>query len=93
VFPILTYSHAQGCAIVGGYVVHDSRLKQLKGRYLYADLCRGVIHSVVASPGHATGDRSTGLHVSQPSSFGEGAAGQVYVASLMGPVYRFVQTP
>jgi glucose/arabinose dehydrogenase len=93
VFPVLTYSHAQGCAIVGGFVVREPRLRQLKGRYLYADLCNGMIRSVVATPGQASGDRSTGLHVSAPTSFGEGPSGQVFVASLPGPVYRLAQTP
>jgi glucose/arabinose dehydrogenase len=93
VFPILTYTHARGCAIVGGYVVGDPRLKQLKGRYLYTDLCNGVIRSVLAGPGQASDDRSTGLHVSTPSSFGVGAAGQIYVASTSGPVYQLVQAP
>jgi glucose/arabinose dehydrogenase len=93
VFPILTYSHARGCAIVGGHVVHDPGLGWLKGRYLYTDLCNGVIRSVVAKPGSASGDRSTGLRVTTPSSFGEGDRGRVYVTSLAGPVYRLRQTP
>jgi glucose/arabinose dehydrogenase len=93
VFPILTYSHAGGCAIVAGHVVHDPRLGWLRGRYLYTDLCNGVIRSVVAKPGGASGNRSTGLRVTNPSSFGEGDRGRVYVASLRGPVYRLRQTP
>ena len=61
VFPILTYTHSSGCAIIGGYVVHDRGLPSLRGRYLYTDLCGGVIRSVVPRLGSATGDRSTGL--------------------------------
>ncbi len=93
VFPILTYTHARGCAIVGGYVVHNPGLKSLTGRYLYTDLCTGAIRSVVAKPGAASGDRSTGLHLNTPSSFGEGAGGTIFVTSLNGPVYRLKQTP
>jgi glucose/arabinose dehydrogenase len=93
VFPILTYGHARGCAIVAGHVAHDPGLGWLRGRYLYTDLCNGVIRSVVAKPGGASGDRSTGLRVTMPSSFGEGDRGRVYVASLRGPVYRLRQTP
>ncbi len=93
VFPILTYSHARGCAIVGGSVVRDPGVKALRGRYVYTDLCSGVIRSVVASPGRATGDRTTGLHLSIPSSFGEDQRGRVYVSSLNGPVYRIRQAP
>ena len=93
VFPILNYPHSQGCAIVGGYVVHDPALASLEGRYLYADLCTGVIRSLLASPGSASTDRSTGLRLDTPSSFGEGAGGRIYVASLAGPVYRLKPAP
>ena len=93
VFPILTYTHSSGCAIIGGYVVHDRGLPSLRGRYLYTDLCGGVIRSVVPRPGSATGNQSTGLHLSVPGSFGEGPTGRIYVASQNGPVYRIKQAP
>jgi glucose/arabinose dehydrogenase len=87
-FPILTYTHSTGCAIIGGYVAHDPALPSLRGRYLYTDLCGGVIRSVAPRLGSATGDRSTGLQVSLPGSFGEGPTGHIYIASQNGPVYR-----
>jgi glucose/arabinose dehydrogenase len=93
VFPILTYTHSSGCAIIGGYVVHDRGLPSLRGRYLYTDLCGGVIRSVVPRLGSATGNQSTGLHLSVPGSFGEGPTGRIYVASQNGPVYRIKQAP
>jgi hypothetical protein len=89
--PIFDYTHNGGnCAITGGYVVRDPSLGDLYGRYLYADECVGQIRSLV--PGFpATGDRSEGLSVSGPSSFGEDSCGRVYVTSLgSGEVSRFV---
>jgi glucose/arabinose dehydrogenase len=90
--PVLTLSHADGnCSITGGYVVRDSRMSSLRGRYLYGDLCRGRIHSVRLSPTAARGDRALGVpKVPNLSSFGEDALGRVYVTSLDGPVYRLV---
>ena len=41
----------------------------------------------------ATGDRSTGLRVAVPGSFGEDPSGRIYVASQNGPVYRIKQAP
>ena len=79
-----------GCAIVGGYVVRDPRLPALAGRYLYTDLCHGDIRSFVPSLGGASDDRSTGLSVSSPTSFGEDSRGRIYVASLGGGVYRLL---
>ena len=62
----------------------------LAGRYLYADFCGGSLRSFdPANPGAS--DAAVGLDVEQPSSFGEGASGRIYVASLSGPVYRIVQ--
>jgi glucose/arabinose dehydrogenase len=92
--PIFTYRHvscratAGACAITGGYVVRDRRLRTLAGRYLYADFYVGDIRSFIPRLGGATGDRSTGLHVSNLSSFGQGLNGRIYAASLNGPVYR-----
>jgi glucose/arabinose dehydrogenase len=94
-FPIYTYTHSAtgGCAIIGGYVVHSPSLSQLNGRYLYSDLCTDDIRSFVPATGGATDDQDTGLGVSSPSSFGEGAGGRIYVASLNGPVYRLTEGP
>jgi glucose/arabinose dehydrogenase len=88
-FPVLIARHSSGyCAIIGGYVVRDRSLPGLYGRYLFGDYCRPQIESVKLGQGRATDLRATGLSVSATSSFGEDAAGRIYVASLDGPVYR-----
>jgi hypothetical protein len=72
-------------------VVRDPELSSLYGRYLYGDYCEGQLRSFTAEPGEqATDDRELGLEVPQLSSFGEDAAGRVYVVSLEGPVYRLL---
>src|SRR3954452_19587877 len=84
-FPVFQYSHGAGnCAITGGYIVHDPSLPALAGRYIYADYCAGVLRSFAVDPstGAASGDAPIGVSVSSPSSFGEGAHGHIYVASL-----------
>jgi glucose/arabinose dehydrogenase len=92
VFPALVALHSDGyCAIIGGYVVRDPTLPSLYGRYLFGDNCRPQIESVVLSRGHARGLRATGLQVQGTTSFGEGASGHIYIASLNGPVYRLVK--
>ena len=89
--PVLEYPSGGGnCAVTGGYVVRDAALRALSGRYLYADFCAGDLRSFDPSnPGPS--DASTGLAVDGPSSFGEGARGRIYVASLSGPVFRITQ--
>jgi glucose/arabinose dehydrogenase len=89
--PIKTYSISGGaCAIIGGYVVRDQRLRSLFHRYVYGDFCTGKIRSLIPTLGGARKDRGTGLHVRDLSSFGEGAGGSLYATSLDGPVFRIV---
>jgi glucose/arabinose dehydrogenase len=95
--PIFEYEHTGrncesfgACAIIGGYVVWNRKLRSLRGRYLYADFYAGKLRSFVARRRHGRRDRALGVHVDHPSSFGKGARGQIYVASLDGPVYRLV---
>ncbi|HXS46994.1 MAG TPA: PQQ-dependent sugar dehydrogenase [Solirubrobacterales bacterium] len=97
--PIFDYPHtnpgggkAHGCAITGGYVVRDPSLDGLYGRYLYADFCAGDIRSLAlpqVAGGLVTDDRSEGLNVTEPVSFGEDSCARVYVVSQGGTVYRF----
>lgn len=96
--PVFDYPHtdpgnggAFGCSIIGGYVVRDPSLGDLYGRYLYTDYCSEGIRSLVLprAGGLAGGDRSEGLTVEKPTSFGEDSCGRIYVASDKGPVYRF----
>jgi glucose/arabinose dehydrogenase len=90
--PIFDYPHSRGgsCTIIGGYVVGDRRLPSLYKRYVYADLCEGELRSLVPHLSGGSNEHKLGLSVSTPSSFGEDTRGRVYVASLEGPVYRFV---
>jgi hypothetical protein len=97
--PVFDYPHtdpgdgsAHGCAITGGYVVRDPSLGDLYGRYLYADFCVGQIRSLAlpaAANELASDDRSEGLSVSSPVSFGEDSCARVYVVSQGGTIYRF----
>jgi glucose/arabinose dehydrogenase len=90
--PIKVYSlSGRACAVIGGYVVHDPRLRPLFHRYVYGDFCIGRIRSLIPRLGSARKDRGTGLRVRDLSSFGEAADGTLYATSLDGPVYRFVR--
>ncbi len=91
--PIMAYSHDRdggSCTIIGGYVVGPGGPPSLRGRYLYADYCSGIVRSLVPHLRRAGADRKTGLTVSSPTSFGEDDLGRIYVASQEGPVYRLV---
>jgi len=92
VAPVLTKNHSDGwCSITGGYVVRDRAVPGLYGRYVYGDFCKGQLRSARLSPGRAADDRAIAGVGTVPglASFGEDAAGRVYVVSQSGPVYRF----
>jgi glucose/arabinose dehydrogenase len=92
VMPVIVESHADGnCSITGGVVIRDPALRAWRGRYVYGDLCRGVLQTAVLSNGRARNKMDRNLNVDSLSSFGEDARGRVYVTSLDGPVYRLVQ--
>jgi Glucose / Sorbosone dehydrogenase len=94
--PIFEYGHTARncgsvCSIIGGYVVWNRKLRSLRGRYLYADFYAGKLRSFIARRRHGRRDRALGVRVPHPSSFGKGARGRIYVASLDGPVYQLVR--
>ena len=88
-FPVVEYAHAGtgNCAVTGGYVYRGSRIPTLRGYYLYADFCSGRIWKLRIG---ATRPRLMGIsgRVRQISSFGQGEAGELYVLSLSGGVYK-----
>jgi hypothetical protein len=72
-------------------VIRDRALGDHSGRYLYADFCTGDLRSLGLGLPTASGDRSEGLSVALPTSFGEDADCRIYVASFNGPVYRLTE--
>ncbi len=89
--PLFDFSHDDGsCAVIGGFVYRGSAIAWLRGAYLYTDLCRGELLAAREAGGRVTQQLDLGLHVDSPSSFGEDAAGELYVLSLSGPMYRLV---
>ncbi len=96
--PVFDYPHVPGlCAsIVGGYVVRDSALGALYGRYVYSDYCTGTLRSLQlprTGTGRANDDCSLGLSAKDPVSFGEDAARRLYVVEQGGAVYRLAGSP
>ena len=78
--PVHAYQHAEGCAIIGGFVYRGAELRGLVGRYLYADYCEGWLRSFRWT-GSGTTDHRQWDGVSLPgiSSFGRDGAGELYM--------------
>ena len=86
--PVYQYTHDTGCSVTGGYVYRGRVIKRKVGRYFFGDYCAGTVWSLKLVDGKATDVRSEGVVVTGLSSFGEGPAGELYVLSDNGPVYR-----
>ncbi|MCC6849988.1 MAG: PQQ-dependent sugar dehydrogenase [Deltaproteobacteria bacterium] len=93
--PVAEYGHDDGCSITGGYVYRGRRLPALVGRYFYADYCTAMIRSLTwdGRTVREVWDWRAALdperRLANLSSFGEDAAGELYLASIDGDVYRF----
>ena len=87
--PLFDYS---GSAVTAGFVVRDPALNGLTGRALYADFYQGEIRSLARDPSNPA-DAPTGATIPSLASFGEDAAGRLYVANLDGnAVHRLVSS-
>jgi glucose/arabinose dehydrogenase len=96
--PVHTYSHALGCAVMGGYVYRGSAICGLPGTYFFADYCSNQIWSFRATGGVVSEfkTRTTelapggGLSIQNITSFGEDASGELYLCAQGGDVYKIV---
>ena len=90
---LFDYPTPGGSAVTGGFVVRDSSLTGLVGRYLYADFFDGDIRSLALNFANPD-DRSTGATVQNLASFGEDASGRPYALDLgSNQVVRLVPGP
>jgi glucose/arabinose dehydrogenase len=92
VLPVLEYGHGSGCSVTGGYVYRGAAIPELQGHYFYADFCQGFVRSFRIQDGAAVdqADWPTLRPGGSVSSFGEDAAGELYVLTAEGGVFRIV---
>ncbi len=85
--PVWEYSHAEGIAVIGGYVYHGSTLPELNSKYIYGDYGSGKVWALqydgVAMPVN-TLLSDTNLNI---SSFGVDENKELYFCSLDGKIY------
>src|SRR5690606_34062210 len=91
--PAYEYGHEDGCSVTGGYVYRGTAIQDLVGRYLFADYCGGWIRSFVLDGDQARDVRDHTADLDAAGSFvsfGEDAAGELYVVVHEGEIYRIV---
>jgi glucose/arabinose dehydrogenase len=90
VAPVAVYSHAEGCSVTGGLVYRGEAIPGLAGRYFYGDYCSGTVWSFRLENGKAREARREPFTVESLTSFGTDAAGELYLVSQGGTIYRLV---
>jgi len=89
--PRLEYDHSNGaCSITGGYAYRGAAIPALQGTYLYGDFCAGFVRSFQLVNGTATQlfDWAALRPGGNITSFGEDAAGELYIMTAGGGLYR-----
>jgi glucose/arabinose dehydrogenase len=89
--PVFEYDHGgERCSIIGGYVYRGSALTGFDGVYLYADFCSRELWGLTRDSGGVATSTLLGLIPGRPTSFGEDAAGEIYITSQDGNIYKLV---
>lgn len=89
--PVAEYTHQFGCSVVGGYVYRGEQAPALEGVYLFADFCTGFIWGMARDGSGVwlvSDPIETGLSI---PSFGEDAAGEIYVVARSGEIFRVTE--
>jgi glucose/arabinose dehydrogenase len=81
--PVVEISHSEAEAVIGGFVYHGTAVAGMQGMYIFGDLSGKIWNLTENSPNNFT--RATlltpGFNI---SSFGQDAAGELYVVDIFG---------
>jgi glucose/arabinose dehydrogenase len=91
IMPFVTYGHADGCSVTGGYVYRGAAMPELNGYYFYGDYCVGRIWAAWRG---ADGAWQTALwmqEIRQITSFGEDEQGELYLVDYKGEILRLTR--
>ena len=83
--PVAEYGHHLGCSVTGGVVYRGEAVPALAGHYLFADFCSGLVWALPPGGGDAV---EIAVSPRPVSSFGEDAAGEVYLLTFGGAALR-----
>ena len=90
--PVVTYTHALGSSVTGGYVYRGPGVPGIVGAYVYGDFGSGRLWALVWN-GASVVSNTEIAGVAAPASFGEDFAGELYICSFDGSIYRLAENP
>jgi glucose/arabinose dehydrogenase len=87
--PVTEYSHADGCAVTGGYVYRGAALPEWQGVYFYGDYCSGNIWGLRLADGNSLQSKILFSTSAKITAFGVDEAGEIYLADYgLGELLR-----
>jgi glucose/arabinose dehydrogenase len=86
--PVTEYTHDGNCSVTGGYVYRGEAHADLVGGYFFADYCSGRVWAIDSTENEVREPTLVLESGRSISSFGEDAAGELYVTDLDGELLR-----
>ena len=94
VAPSYEYDHDEGCSITGGLVYRGAIIPALTGHYLFSDYCAGFLRSLSSASGGVVVDHQWDVgEIGRVTSFGQDAAGELYITNSGGEILKLVPGP
>ena len=92
--PALSYNHeGNTCSIIGGFVYRGRAIPEINGQYFYSDYCNSWLRSFAYANGRVTDQHDWPVgRIGSVTSFGEDSAGELYLCTTSGRVYRIVKS-
>lgn len=91
---VVEYGHDEGCSVTGGYVYRGRAIPAVTGHYFFSDYCRGWLRSFRYENGRALDRRQWNVgNLGAVTSFGEDAAGELYVMNQEGRLFKLAAAP
>ncbi|MFL5543899.1 MAG: PQQ-dependent sugar dehydrogenase [Gemmatimonadaceae bacterium] len=94
--PEFSYEHGDGtCSIIGGFVYRGRKIPEIAGEYFFSDYCKSWVRSISVVDGKVRASHQwldAGGGRGSIASFGEDAAGELYICSSNGRVYRIIKS-
>ena len=88
--PLHDYGHGPGCSITGGLVYRGDAIPELRGGYVFTDLCDGELRVLMQDGADVTA-RELGVTATRVIGFGTDADGELLVLEIGGRVLRLVR--
>jgi len=79
-WPVVEYSHSEGCAVTGGYVYRGTTLPEWQGIYFYGDYCSGTVWGLIQTGQNNWQSKALFSTGAQITTFGVDEAGEIYLA-------------